>query len=179
MTVRLILRGVTRHVRFTIVIREVLLNPLELALAMHIAEYRDGTHPTNTHLMGAGGVDSHYIGACGEIAYAKLFNLYPNFGDIEIPWDVIHDGYWLDIKCNKSGIMYIHPKCAEKESLDGFAYMHMVGDNRFLYCGIIGRKKLIEQHQPVPCTYSDAYVIRQKQLTIWEGTTRGTKEKDQ
>ena len=144
--------------------KEVILNEIELAVAHEIARLRDASHTENTNLMGVQVEDASYNGACGEMAYAKLFNVYFNIGDIKIPWDVIHNGFMLDIKCSTHDHMHIHPKCANKQGIDGFAYMQKTGDDTFVYRGKISKGRLLRDFEPQPSTYSDCYIVKQEDL---------------
>mgnify|MGYP003138676974 CR=1 FL=1 len=130
---------------------EIVLNKQEHELAKYIGKGRQTT-AENQRLINynqCGKDDSwlHVNGACGELAFSKLFKIYPhsfldNFGT-KSPYDVwIPEIGGIDVKTTENMRGYLSVEF-HKKNYPADHYALMMGKyNRFLYAGMITKEQL-------------------------------------
>ena len=88
------------------ILTTVTLNPYEIStadfLGRSIRAYSQGRGHDPHDYHGRGMVENHIQAAGAELAYCKIFNIYPNFtiNELRTDEDCIHDGRRVDVKWN-------------------------------------------------------------------------------
>lgn len=71
------------------------------------------------------------IGAAGELAFCKLFNLYPPFGETFVEYDLLWEGKRTDIKSSDRSIPSLLVKCDQTVYAERYVLMRIGFDLAF------------------------------------------------
>lgn len=115
--------------------KTVILSPTEQFLARTIAEYRTASNRAadtpNGNNSDRSDFDLDLGGFSGELAFAKLFNVYPDFTSEprsaakgQDNGDCVVNGLLIDVKTTASDKPYARVKARKRGCADVFAFMH-------------------------------------------------------
>ena len=158
----------------------ILLNSCEQKLAHFVAKHRNGSNRHfNISNLKISAQSAHTVdleGVAGEIAFARLFNVYPDLDTDRPPphpmYDsVIEGGHRIDVKTTKyaNGKLLVDARKGRKvEAVDFYALMTGEFPGPYTYRGMMSRKDLIipTRIQELTASYR-SYVAQQHELVAY------------
>ena len=150
----------------------------ERKLAQFVAKNRNGNNRhfnvTNLKISSSDAATVDLEGMCGEIAFCKLFNVYPDLDTDRMPPHPFHDcvignGLRIDVKTTKyeNGKLLVDSRKGKEktDSVDFYALMIGVFPGPYSFRGFIARHLLIQPHKlGLLCGYK-SYIAEQSELT--------------
>ena len=156
------------------------LTTAERKLAHFIARNRNlnnrSFNVTNLKISGADAATVDLEGVCGEIAFCKLFNVYPDLDTDHEPPHPLHDcvippppGFRIDVKTTKyeNGKLLVDARKGSKKTggVDYYALMTGSFPGPYTFRGLIAREHIIQPHKlGLLCGYK-SYMAEQSELT--------------
>ena len=155
------------------------LTTAERKLAHFIARNRNGNNRyfniTNLKISAADPAEVDFEGICGEIAFCKLFNVYPDLDTDHEPPHPLHDcvippppGFRIDVKTTKyeTGKLLVDARKKGKVGgVDYYALMTGSFPGPYTFRGLIAREHIIQpQKLGLLCGYK-SYMAEQSELT--------------
>ena len=150
----------------------------ERKLAYFVAKHRNGNNRSfnivNLKISAESSATIDLEGVCGEMAFCKLFNVYPDLDTDRPPphplYDcVLSDGSRIDVKTTKyeNGKLLVDSRKGKEktDSVDFYALMIGVFPGPYSFRGFIARHLLIQPHKlGLLCGYK-SYMAEQSELT--------------
>lgn len=156
------------------------LTTAERKLAHFIARNRNRNNRsfnvTNLKISGADAATVDLEGVCGEIAFCKLFNVYPDLDTDHEPPHPLHDcvippppGFRIDVKTTKyeNGKLLVDARKGSKKTggVDYYALMTGIFPGPYTFRGLIAREHIIQPNKlGLLCGYK-SYMAEQSELT--------------
>jgi len=155
------------------------LTTAERKLAHFIAKNRNGSNRsfnvTNLKISLDDAATVDLEGMCGEIAFCKLFNVYPDLDTDREPPHPLYDavippppGFRIDVKTTKydTGKLLVDARKGKKtDGVDFYALMTGSFPGPYTFRGFIAREQIIQPHKlGLLCGYK-SYMAEQSELT--------------
>ena len=153
------------------------LTTAERKLSHFVAKNRNGNNrhfnKANLKISSEDAATVDLEGMCGEIAFCKLFNVYPDLDTNREPPHPLHDcilsnGMRVDVKTTKyeNGKLLVDARKGRKtDGVDFYALMTGSFPGPYTFRGFIAREQIIQPHKlGLLCGYK-SYMAEQSELT--------------
>ncbi len=155
------------------------LSTAERKLAHFVAKNRNGKNRYfNVVNLKISAEDPHTVdleGICGELAFCKLFNVYPDLDTDRNPPHPLYDaivppppGFCIDVKTTKydNGKLLVDARKGSKtDGVDFYALMTGAFPGPYTFRGVIAKEHIIQPHKlGLLCGYK-SYMAEQSELT--------------
>ena len=155
------------------------LTTAERKLAHFVARNRNGNNrhfnKANLKISSEDAATVDLEGMCGEIAFCKLFNVYPDLDTNREPPHPLYDavippppGFRIDVKTTKyeNGKLLVDARKGRKtDGVDFYALMTGTFPGPYTFRGFIAREQIIQPHKlGLLCGYK-SYMAEQSELT--------------
>ena len=153
------------------------LTTAERKLSHFVAKNRNGNNrhfnKANLKISSEDAATVDLEGMCGEIAFCKLFNVYPDLDTNREPPHPLHDcilsnGMRVDVKTTKyeNGKLLVDARKGRKtDGVDFYALMTGTFPGPYTFRGFIAKEQIIQPHKiGLLCGYK-SYMVEQSELT--------------